>query len=132
MHFVGSLHLYDDQREGFDNDVQAAQQYLDEGVQATIRMPPMPLGDPWPSIRKLLDAEHRIRHGGELDASGWGVDDYWADLIRLLQILTASGDSAKIEALKARMVFESYAPYIDSRKVRKPPVIQPPRQQLLL
>lgn len=45
-HFVGSLHLYDRDRED-------AQQFLDEGVQATVPMPQMPRGDPWPSIQKI-------------------------------------------------------------------------------
>jgi thymidylate synthase len=118
-HFVGSLHLYDDDR-------RAAQQYLDEAVQSTILMPSMPLGDPWPSLRKVLDAECRIRHGAELDASAWGVDAYWADLIRLLQILRATGDKDRIEALKAKMVFDKYALYIDSRKAMTPRLIEPP------
>jgi thymidylate synthase len=130
-HFVGSLHLYDDERDGYDDDREAAQQYLDEGVQSTILMPPMPSGDPWPSIKKLLDAEYRIRHRVELDANVWGVDDYWTDQIRLLQILAASGDAAKIEALKTKMVFKGYAPYIDGRMTSKPPVVQPPKQFLL-
>ena len=37
--FVGSLHLYDEHQG-------AAEQFLAEGVQQTISMPPMPLGDP--------------------------------------------------------------------------------------
>jgi thymidylate synthase len=122
--FVGSLHLYDEDRG-------VAQQYLDEAVQSTILMPPMPIGDPWLSLRKLLDAEERIRHGGEFDADAWGVEPYWADLIRLLQIFAATGNTNKIEAFKAKMVFDRYAPYIDSRKVMKPRVI-PPLQQLVL
>jgi thymidylate synthase len=122
--FVGSLHLYDEDRG-------VAEQYLNEAVQSTILMPPMPIGDPWLSLRKLLDAEDRIRHGGEFDADAWGVDPYWADLIRLLQIFAATGDTNKIEAFKAKMVFDRYAPYIDSRKVMKPRVI-PPLQQLVL
>jgi thymidylate synthase len=125
-HFVGSMHLY-------DRDRAEAQQYLDEGVQATVSMPPMPHGDPWPSIQKLLDAEYRIRRGEEIDADARGVNGYWADLIRLLQILAARGNRSKIEALKAKMAFDRYAPYIDGRKVRQrrsqsrgtPP---PPRQ----
>ena len=111
--FVGNLHLY-------DRDELAAQQYIDEGFQATIAMPPMPEGDPWPSIRTVLTAEASIRAGETLDADDCGVADYWADLIRLLQIFSAK-DARAIEALKAKMVFGGYAPYIQTRQRRSRP-----------
>lgn len=131
-HFVGSLHLYDENRE-------EAQQYLDEGVQATIAMPAMPSGDPWPAIRNVLDAEFRIRRGDEIDAEAWGVGPYWADLIRLLQVYAARriGGKARIKALKAKMASTAFSPYIDGprpprrrQSARKPP--RPPRQLSLL
>ena len=78
----------------------------------------MPSGDPWPSIKTLLDVEARIRAGENINANECSVSDYWADLIRLLQIFAATGDRRKIEALKAKMVFGGYAPYIESRKRR--------------
>jgi thymidylate synthase len=121
---VGSLHLY-------DCDDQAARQYLAEGVQSTVVMPPMPVGDPWPALRKLLDAEHQIRQGVELEANACVTEPYWADLIRLLQIYAATADPARIEALEATMHFDRYAPYIETRKDMKPRVIRPPRQFLL-
>jgi thymidylate synthase len=108
--FVGNLHLYDD-------DEVAAQQYIDEGFQATVAMPAMPEADPWPSIRTVLTAEARIRAGETLDANDCGVDDYWADLIRLLQIFSVK-DPKTIEALKAKMVFGGYASYIQTRQRR--------------
>jgi thymidylate synthase len=122
--FVGSLHLY-------DSDGEAAQQYLAEGVQSTVPMPPMPPGDPWPALRKLLDAEQQIRQGGSLEAKAWVAEPYWADLIRLLQIFAATGNPTRIEALEAAMDFNRYAPYIGTRKEMKPRVIKPPRQFLL-
>jgi thymidylate synthase len=122
--FVGSLHLY-------DSDCDAAQRYLSEGVQSTVPMPPMPIGDPWPALRKLLAAEHQIRQGTALEANTWVAEPYWADLIRLLQIYAATGDPNKINALEAVMDFNRYAPYIESRKEMKPRVIKPPRQFLL-
>ena len=120
-HFVGSLHLY-------DTDLDEAQQYLSEAVQATVQMPAMPIGDPWPSVSKLLDAEYRIREGAVLDAAVWNVDHYWADLIRLLQIFAATGDRSKIEALEEKMVFRKYTPYIAGRKTMRPRTIEPHRQ----
>jgi thymidylate synthase len=57
-HFVGSLHLY-------EYNLWAARQYLDEGWQPTLNvaMPPMPAGDPRPSIETVLQAEAAIREG---------------------------------------------------------------------
>lgn len=123
-HFVGSLHLYED-------DCGAAELYLDELVQPTISMPSMPTGDPWQSLQKLLDAEHRIRNGEEINADGYALDTYWADLVRLLQIFAATGNTAKIEHLKAMMNFKKYTPYIEARKNMKPRKIPPPQQPML-
>ena len=48
-HAVGSLHLYEEDRE-------KARHFVEEGWQSTVLMPPMPFGDPWPSIRRVLKA----------------------------------------------------------------------------
>jgi thymidylate synthase len=64
----------------------------------------------------LLETEHRIRSGAAINADACGVDPYWADLIRLLQIFAASGDEDRVDALKAAMAFKRYGPYVDSRK----------------
>jgi thymidylate synthase len=109
--FVGNLHLYD------ENQV-AVQQYIDEGFQSAVEMPAMPEGNPWRSIRTVLAAEARIRAGETLDADACGVGDYWADLIRLLQIFSAK-DPKTIEALKAKMVFGGYASYIQVIRQRR-------------
>ncbi len=108
--FIGNLRLY-------DRNELAAQQYIDEGFQATVAMPAMPVGDPWPSIKAVLAAEARIRAGETLDANACCVGDYWADLIRLLQIFSAK-DHRTIEVLKAKMVFGGYASYIQTRQRR--------------
>ena len=62
-HFAGSLHLYDEHQEEVTN-------FLDEGWQATegAAMPPMPAGDPWPSIGVFLRAESAIRTGQALSS----------------------------------------------------------------
>lgn len=120
-HFAGSLHLYDIDRD-------AAQQYLDEGIQSTVVMPSMPKGNPWPAIEKVLDAEKRIRNGLPVGLDNWKVDDYWADLIRLLQILAATGDAPKIEEIEAKMVYGRYSPYIAARKTMERRTIHPDRQ----
>lgn len=107
-HFVGSMHFYEDSAE-------RVQAYLDEGIQPTIEMPPMPLGDPWPSLRTVVDAERRIREGQDLDADGLCLDQYWADLVRLLQIYSATGDTDRVETLMKNMIFPKYAVYIRNR-----------------
>lgn len=115
-HIVGSLHLYEPHRE-------SAQQLLDEGWQSTVTMPPMPLVDPWGSIRKMLKAERAIRCQGKIDITSLSLDDYWADLVRLLQIYWhfKRGESREIERLRGRMSDSVYDTYIEqkSRTVKK-------------
>ena len=101
------MHLYDDHRSD-------AQRFVDEGYQARIEMPPMPTGDPWPAIGVVLDAERRIRAGDLFDANLPGLNPYWSDLIRLLQIFF-SDDEVYIETLGGNMFFQRYRPYIMSR-----------------
>lgn len=78
-HAIGSLHLYEEHE-------RRAREYLEEGWQENLSMPPMPVGDPWSAIRWLLGKEVRIRCG-DFDMSDAGtVDAYWADLARLLLV----------------------------------------------
>ena len=109
-HAVGSLHLY-------DTAIDAAREFLNEGWQSTQSpMPPMPLGDPWLGISSLLKAESDIRTGGGIDARGLDeINPYWADLIRLLQVLRFKRDEDphEIEAIRGRMSSEVYRPFID-------------------
>lgn len=58
-HAVGSLHLHESDRPG-------ARQYLREGWQSTVPMPPMPNSAPWNAIKVVLRAEHMIRHGKDI------------------------------------------------------------------
>jgi thymidylate synthase len=97
----------------------------------------MPPGDPLPSIQKVLDADFRLRRGEGIDADQWGVSPYWADLIRLLQVFAVRKNRSKLQALKARMAFERYGPYIDgprvrSRRTRSVRNAPPPPRQLPL
>lgn len=125
-HFAGSLHLY-------EKNAEAASQYLREGVQRRVAMPKMASGDPWPSLSKVLEAEEDIRNRREPDPSVWQLDPYWADLVRLLQVFSASGDAAKIDEIKQEIVFTKYLPYIEKRKnTRRRPHRKPHPQQLRL
>lgn len=106
-HFVGSMHLYDRNRT-------SAKSLIEEGYQSRIEMPPMPTGDPWPAIESVLAAEARIRAGENFEANVPGLDPYWSDLIRMLQIFFSS-DEQHIEALRDSMSFQRYRPYIATR-----------------
>jgi thymidylate synthase len=108
-HFVGSMHLY-------DKDQPAVQKYLDEGFQRQVEMPPMPEGDPWPSIQQMLDAEQMVRAGKPIDLSTSGLGPYWADLVRLLQVHFAEGDEARLDAIRAEFVHSGYRTFVDSKR----------------
>ena len=109
-HAVGSLHLY-------DKNMASANAFLDEGWQSTeAPMPPMPKGDPWPSIEFVLHAESEIRTTGVFDQATLDeVDPYWADLIRLLYVFRCKKDSDTntIKALRGSMSSKVYLPFID-------------------
>jgi thymidylate synthase len=126
-HVVGSLHLY-------SKDTQAAQDYLEEGIQERVAMPPMPYGDPWPSVAKLVGAEAAVRSGNA--PSALALDPYWKDLIRLLQIFSFSRDSTtdkyrkKISAISSKMESNFYDTYIAKRQRRLPVVL--PRAEPML
>ncbi len=128
-HAVGSLHLYDLHRKD-------AQRLVDEGWQTTkLQMPPMPLGDPWISIRKVLKAESAIRRRAKIDIHKLGLDDYWADVVRLLEIYGNYKDkkSQEIARLKREMSNSVYNTYIDKkeRDSRKAAVRPRPSQEIL-
>ena len=114
-HSVGSLHLYDRDRE-------AADRFLGEGWQSTSTpMPSMPIGNPWSSIERMLLAEEELRNGRELDESDVGdLDSYWADLVRLLQVFRyrKNGNSIEIRALRERMSSDVYDQFIDEKLSR--------------
>lgn len=123
-HFAGSLHLY-------EYDIDNAKQYLSEGLQPTIQMPPMPPGSPWPALDVVLEAEEAIRKKRPVHPHTWKLPSYWADLVRLLQALDATGDPSTLDEIKAKMAFKEYTIYIEPRKSMKPravPPLAPPPQ----
>jgi len=121
-HMVGSLHLY-------DKHITKAQRYLEEGWQETIPMSPMPLGDPWPAIKRLVKVEARIRGGGKMTEEEMENKGYWADLARLLQVYwhVKNADGQAIPGIKGKMSSPVYKPYIQ-RKQKAKPASGPPEQ----
>jgi thymidylate synthase len=106
-HAVGSLHLY-------DKDRNSTQEFLREGWQSTIVMPKMPPGDPWKNLRKLIVAERRI-HSGKRLSNFETIPRYWRDLTHLLQIFANTGRKSTIRRLKSQMTSDVYNPYIEKR-----------------
>ncbi len=109
-HFVGSLHLYDE-------NVERARDYLAEGWQLPIAMPAMPAGDPKTGLKWLLEAEQSIRLSGVMPDTS-SADPYWADLARVLLIKVALRDKhmRTVAKLKNQMESDVYAAFIRSRE----------------
>lgn len=119
-HAVGSLHLY-------VKDESAAKAYLSQGWQEKAIMPPMPAGDPRASLASLLAAERRLRAGKTINIDRIPVDDYWRDLIRLLQVYRHFLDQRpdEIGALKATMASPLFEPLIEYKRTSKRSGVRP-------
>ncbi len=118
-HSVGSLHLYED-------DAGAAKKYLSEGYQDPSPMPRMPNGDPWASIGIVKVLEEQLRSGERTIVFPDELDDYWRDLVRILNIysLVKRGeDKREIVSVKNMMtskVYDSYARKFERGATNKP------------
>ena len=109
-HSVGSLHLYTEK-------IGDAESLLKEGWQSTRHpMPPMPFGDPWPAIGQLLKAEEAIRlYGIEGVQMTSEIDEYWADLFRILQLFRCcvkDKDAKTAKEIQKKMHSPIYGPFI--------------------
>jgi len=115
-HFVGSLHLYDE-------NATNARKYIDEGWQATehAAMPPMPTGEPWPSIDKLIRAEAAVRKGRNPAKHIQDLDPYWHDLVRLLQVYRhfLRNENREIMRIRKEMAHSIYSEYIHQKEKAK-------------
>lgn len=78
-HFVSSMHIYDE-------SMPQVNSYLEEGWTDNIPMPPMPSGDQWPVVQKVLGFENSIRKSGVIDTEALTIDEYWKDILRILCI----------------------------------------------
>jgi thymidylate synthase len=109
--YVGSMHVYVDHLDKIG-------EYLAEGHQKPAAMPPMPVGDPFTLVQELLRTEDRIRHGEVVVADEVVADDYWADIVRLLQVFWAD-NADRLEELKAEFVNPMYRSYLEGRRYLK-------------
>ena len=103
VHFAGSLHLYEKDRD-------AATAFLGEGFQDEVEMPHMPDGDPWPSIDELIDLERELRV--EPSTARRHSQPYWSDLGILLQA-QLTRDPTQLRALRDELEWPSGRIYID-------------------
>lgn len=104
VHTVGSLHLYTPDRTRVD-------EFLSEGWQSTVDpMPPMPSGDPWPSVEKLLQAEEQIRQGVQFSDVQLPDQVYWADLARILgaNVARRNGEVEKAREILDQITHHSF------------------------
>lgn len=108
-HYVGSMHVYVDYEEQLQN-------YLNEGWHATEAMPEMPEVDPFALMNDLLAAEASIRIGKTILANETINDPYWADILRLVQVFWASGQSDRLDDLKDQFHSEIYRTHLESRR----------------
>ncbi|MCV0384475.1 MAG: thymidylate synthase [Erythrobacter sp.] len=110
--YVGSMHVYEDRLDEMKS-------YIVEGFQQTREMPPMPAGNPFDMVDRLLQIERRLRAGENLAAADEITDPYWADIVRLLQAFWArewvSDYAARLKELKAELAYNSYGSYLDGR-----------------
>ena len=113
-HFVGSLHLY-------NHNVDDAVNYLREGWQPTTEyMPNMPSGDPTAQLKCFLQAEDNVRLGKPFYLEEIGLDKYWTDLVRLLQLYRYSTKDKNAEEVSrlCASVDSSYTPYFEKMRAR--------------
>ncbi|WP_421857407.1 thymidylate synthase [Oceanicaulis sp.] len=116
-HLVGSLHLYED-------DIESAQSYLNEGWQSIKEMPSMPAGNQLTAISAFTDYANKIRNGNYENHKESELDDYWSDLVQILKIIDIFKQGlSKMQTLREALEVKEYisTSYYDSylgRRVR--------------
>lgn len=91
---------------------------MNEGWQGTKQfMPAMPNGDVWNSIREVLIFEKAIRFGSQINLHSSSLDEYWIDIIRLLQIhtLLKNNDIRAVVTMLHEIKNEIYISYVKDK-----------------
>jgi thymidylate synthase len=110
-HHAGSMHVYEEMQSGLHD-------YLEEGHHRAVEMPPMPAGDPFKEVPKLLKAEAAMRRGERFSASDVFADPYWADITRLIEVFWARKDFERLSELKAEFAHDAFGTYLDELRER--------------
>lgn len=111
IHMVGSMHLYDRDRE-------KAERYRKEGYQRAAEMPAMPSSNPFKKIEELLAFERKVRAGEPVDPVKELGDPYWSDIGSLIQISFAGQDDAAIREISSKMHDDVYHSSIEDQRDR--------------
>ena len=120
VQMVGSFHLY-------DKDMNRVTSYTAEGYHRFAPMPPMPSGDPFPIVPRLLDLEKRIRQGelGELiDDEIATLEPYWANLLRLVQLRFAPDDDSRLDEISDKLCEPAYRTYLEDWRAQRTGMIR--------
>lgn len=104
IHFASNLHLY-------SRNEASVRAFLDEGIQATWKMPKMPEGDPRRSVQRLLEFERKLRETGEAQYDLLPEENYWRDLGRLLHMHSLQGNRSSLESIQAGLHDSGYTMY---------------------
>ncbi len=114
IHQVGSLHLYESDRERADR-------YLGLGVADTIPMPAMPVRGAEAGLSWLLAAEAAIRLGSQCPDEPENLDVYWKDLARILKLKSAvvSNDKEQMVSIGGSMHSDCFKTFIDDEIAKK-------------
>jgi thymidylate synthase len=110
IHVAGSLHLY-------DNKVDDARHFLDEGYFDTKEMPPMPDLDPMAVVAEILAVEAQLRSGSDPLSVALPPNPYWGDLARLLVVffLDRAGRRDEIASVVDEMSTDVYDVHVADR-----------------
>lgn len=110
-HFVGNLHLYRDQESN-------VREYLDEGWQSQVHMPPMPTASPKHHLDSTLDIERGIRLNDEPPRIDHLKEEYWRDVAHLLCIFRAykKRDIKLLNNHKASIIHPFYSSFIAKKE----------------
>lgn len=111
IHMVGSMHLY-------DRDRDRAARYRREGYQRAVEMPAMPRSHPFRKVEDLLAFEQKVRAGQQVDPDSELADPYWSDIGRLIQISFAGQDDEAIREISERMHDNIYHSAIEDQRGR--------------
>ena len=108
---VEGMHIYETNMEDLDR-------FLAEGWQTTeLEMPPMPCGDPWPSVQELVRFEESLRMGADPLEAVIPADPYWGDIARLLVVYSLSklGRWDDVQTVATQFVHGFYRVFVDDR-----------------
>ncbi len=112
-HFVGSLHLYKNNR----NEAKA---FISEGWQNDVPMIAMPNGDQRKQLLDVLQIEKNIRENDDLEINNSSLSGYWRDVCVLFAFYNRykNRDFDACEDLKADLASTVYSTYLDDKLLR--------------